>query len=75
MSDSICNCDTWEFYVRNYNETFYYNPKTNKWYIGWVHLSDQGGYTQVSRYAIPVTYCPLCGGRLKIPDKEDQIDK
>lgn len=60
----ICECDRWNFYYTHYNETFYWHSKAKKWYIGWVHLADQGGITQVSRYAIPVDYCPLCGGRL-----------
>ena len=63
-AEAICECDRWNFYYTHYNETFYWHAKAKKWYIGWVHLSDQGGITQVSRYAIPVNYCPLCGGKL-----------
>jgi len=67
MSDLVCNCETWKYYSRNYNETFYWNEERNNWYVAWVHLSEKEGYTQVSRYAIPIVYCPLCGGQLKIP--------
>ena len=65
MTDLICDCQSWEYYIKNYNDTFYWNNDTNSWYIRWVHLSERDGYTQVSRYAIPITHCPLCGGELK----------
>lgn len=65
MSTKFCNCKDWEFYVRNYSETFYQHPDTDNWYVGWVRLSNNGGYTQVSRYAIPINFCPLCGKELK----------
>ena len=67
MTDLICKCDTWQYYAKNYNETFNWRNDTEAWYVGWVHLSTQDGYTQVSRYAIPIEHCPLCGGRLKNP--------
>ena len=66
----LCVCERWPFYARNYNETFYWSPEAQKWYVGWIHLSDQGGFTQVSRYAIPMHYCPLCGGKLKNPEED-----
>ena len=65
MSEEFCNCEEWKKYVRNYSEVFHYNEELGQWYILWTHLSDQGGYTQVSRYAIPIMSCPLCGFKLK----------
>lgn len=65
----MCECAHWEFYVRNYSDTFYWCSETKKWYVGWILLSDQGGFTQVSRYAIPMHYCPLCGGKLQNPEE------
>lgn len=65
-----CSCERWSFYVKNYNEVFYWDAEFKKWYVRWVHLADQGGYTQVSRYAIPIKFCPLCGGRLINPEEE-----
>lgn len=67
MADLICKCETWQYYTKNYSETFYWNVDTDSWYVGWVHLSTQDGFTQVSRYAIPIKHCPLCGGRLQNP--------
>ena len=68
--ENFCVCDTWKFYTTNYHETFYWYEKAKKWYVQWVSLVDQGGYTQVSRYAIPMSYCPLCGGKLNTPEEE-----
>lgn len=65
----LCECDRWEFYTTHYHETFYWHSKAKKWYVGWIHLAEQDGFTQVSRYAIPMSYCPLCGGRLQDPEE------
>ena len=65
FKEEYCECEEWLYYIRNYYETFYWIDASKKWYVTWVHLSDQGGYTQVSRYAIPIKYCPLCGKKLK----------
>ncbi len=67
MTEVECTCEGWGFYTTHYNETFYWDKNTLNWYVRWVSLSDKEGYSQVSRYAIPITYCPLCGGKLKIP--------
>ncbi len=69
MDHDFC-CETFKFYIRNYNETFYWYPKANKWYVQWVNLTDQGGVTQVSRYAIPMSFCPCCGKKLTNPKGE-----
>ena len=31
----------------------------------WLELTEEKGYTQVHRYGIPVSFCPMCGKRLK----------
>ena len=67
MTEEFCNCDQWKFYVKNYDETFHWYDKPKKWYILWVHLANQNGFTQVSRYSIPISYCPLCGKKLTLP--------
>lgn len=64
----LCECDRWDFYVTHYHETFYWHPKAKNWYVGWINLAEQDGFTQVSRYAIPMSYCPLCGGKLREPE-------
>lgn len=63
--EEFCNCEEWKKYVRCYNDVFHYNDDIGKWYILWTHLFEQDGCTQVSRYALPIRNCPLCGFRLK----------
>lgn len=65
IEQRFCECDRWQFYVTNYYETFYWHHKAKMWYVRWVSLDEQKGHTQVSRYAIPMKFCPLCGGKLK----------
>jgi len=73
MADKFCECDQWQYYVKNYEEVFSWNDDYKKWYILWVKLSEDSGFTQVSRYAIPIHYCPCCGNELKNP-KEGQLN-
>jgi hypothetical protein len=63
MKHAFC-CEIFESYVRNYSEVFYWYPDVNKWYIQWTHLEDQDGITHVSRYCIPMSFCPCCGKKL-----------
>ena len=65
--EKVCECAQWNFYITHYHETFYWHEKAQSWYVRWVNLSEREGYTQVSRYAIPMHYCPLCGGKLLDP--------
>ena len=67
MKGKFCECDKWKYFVKNYNEVFSWKEEYNKWYILWVKISEEKGYSQVSRYAIPIHYCPCCGGELKNP--------
>jgi len=69
MEKTYCECEQWNFYVTHYHETFYWNSKAKGWYVQWVNLSTREGYTQVSRYAIPMIFCPLCGGILNEPEE------
>jgi len=69
MKKNYCECDGFNFYIMHYHESFYWHPKAKQWYVQWVKLSGQGGYTQVSRYAIPMLFCPLCGGKLSAPEE------
>ena len=64
----FCDCETWKYFIRNYDEVFSWYEDYNRWYIRWVHLSEDEGFTQVNRYAIPINCCPSCGGRLKNPE-------
>jgi|AntAceMinimDraft_8_1070364.scaffolds.fasta_scaffold516786_2 hypothetical protein len=70
MEENFCKCERWNFYINNYSETFYWHSTAKHWYVQWVDLSEQGGYTQVSRYAIPISFCPLCGGKLNNPEED-----
>ncbi len=70
MKENFCECDRFNFYTTHYHETFYWHSKAKTWYVQWVNLSDQGGYTQVSRYAIPMSFCPLCGDKLNEPEED-----
>lgn len=73
MAESFCDCETWKYYVINYEEVFSWYPNVNKWYMLWVHLSkSEDGCTQVNRYAIPISHCPSCGGKLKKPLRTDE---
>lgn len=68
MSDLYCDCENWKSNVRNYDEVFAWISKYNRWYILWVKLSENEGFTQVNRYAIPISFCPCCGKKLKDPE-------
>ena len=69
----LCNCDRWKFYIKNYSEAFeWYSDEGvthSKWYFIWTKLTETNGFTQVDRFAIPLTHCPCCGGILQPPNK------
>jgi hypothetical protein len=68
MTDVFCECEAWKTYEQNYKEVFTWFPEYQRWYILWVKLSENEGITQISRYAIPISFCPVCGGKLKTPE-------
>jgi hypothetical protein len=35
------------------------------WVLNWIELTEERGYTQVHRYGVSISHCPMCGQRLK----------
>lgn len=67
MPQSDYCCEGWKIYKDNYKDVFYYDYDHNGWYIKWILLTQEGAYTNINTYAIPVNYCPICGELLKNP--------
>jgi hypothetical protein len=66
-----CNCEDEDSVFKNYPELFKWIPPYG-WVINWVELTEEKGYTQVHRYALPILYCPLCGGKLKTKPEQGE---
>lgn len=62
----FCNCEDWEDLKNNNSNVFKTDPAYG-WVLHWVELTDENGYTQVHRYGIPISFCPMCGRQLENP--------
>jgi hypothetical protein len=59
----FCTCDEWKNLKGNYPELFKWISPYG-WIIEWKSLTDEKGYTQVHRYGIAISFCPMCGKKL-----------
>lgn len=56
----FCNCkDAVALYKRD--EIMFVKDEVYGWVLSWIELTDEGGYTHVHRYGIPMRFCPMCG--------------
>ncbi len=62
--DDFCECEEWESLKKNHLELFTWSPPYG-WVIKWSELTDEKGYTQVHRYGLAISFCPICGKKLK----------
>ena len=59
-----CNCEAWKTLENQNKQLLQWDP-TYGWVLNWIELTDEEGYTQVHRYGVPVSFCPMCGNKLK----------
>jgi len=64
--DDFCECADWQE-LKNNNSNIFQQDLTYGWVLHWIELSEEHGYTQVHRYGIQITFCPMCGKALKNP--------
>lgn len=62
----FCNCEDWKNLKSNNSRIFQKDP-TYGWVLHWIELTEEEGYTQVHRYGIGISYCPMCGRKLNTP--------
>lgn len=62
MSD-FCTCEDWKS-VKDSNHTVFKWHSTYGWIISWIELTDEKSHTQIHRYGLNISYCPMCGKKL-----------
>jgi hypothetical protein len=62
-----CTCNT----IKNYTEVFKLSPPYG-WIIEWIEFTDEKGYKQIHRFGLAISYCPVCG--LKLKTEDDNFD-
>ena len=68
---NFCDCKELSNLNVNYSELFQWVPMYG-WTIKWTELTEEHGYTQVHNYGIAISFCPMCGKRLKsLSDKDE----
>jgi hypothetical protein len=66
-----CNCKDWEYLRNSHSGLFDFDVSKNKYCLNWMELTEEKGYTQVHRYGVYVSYCPMCGGKIKLDEVKD----
>lgn len=61
---NFCSCEEWDNLKNNYPDLFKWIPPYG-WVIEWTSLTDEKGYKQVHRYGVAISFCPMCGEKLK----------
>jgi len=64
LDEEFCSCDDWKRLKKNHLDLFRWNPPYG-WILNWIELTEEPGYTQAHRYGIAISYCPMCGKKLK----------
>ena len=62
----FCDCESGKRLLENNSTIFKWDPVYG-WVLNWIELTEERGYTQVNRYGMAVSFCPMCGKELKIP--------
>lgn len=70
--EDLCVCESWKV-VKN-RELFKKHP-TYGWIISWIELTEEKGYTQRHNYGISISFCPMCGGKLKDTNGDPKNDE
>lgn len=60
----FCNCKEWKE-IKSQNSTIFQWDSTYGWVLHWIELTEERGYTQIHRYGTPISFCPMCGKKLK----------
>lgn len=60
----FCDCEEWSVISADHKDLFI-RDRDDGWVLTWISLSEEKGYTQVSRYGIRISFCPFCGKKLK----------
>jgi hypothetical protein len=59
----FCSCEDWQNLKNNNSNILKWDP-TYGWVLNWIELTEDLGYTQVHRYGISISFCPMCGRKL-----------
>lgn len=57
---AFCDCDGFVSLLKQGRSVFVEDP-TYGVVLLWIELTEEKGYTQVNRYGIPISFCPMCG--------------
>lgn len=58
--NNFCNCEGFTKLLEQ-NRKLFVKDDTYGVVISWIELTEEKGYTQVHKYGIPVSFCPMCG--------------
>jgi len=64
MVHIFCDCKDFTKLLDQGRKIFVEDP-TYGTVLSWMELTEEKGYTQVHRYGIPISFCPMCGKLLK----------
>ena len=59
----FCECEDLSVLLEGDRDILNYSSEYG-WFLKWIELSDEDGYTQVNRYAVVISHCPFCGRQL-----------
>lgn len=71
MICKYCTCEDWKYLKDSHPDLFYLNSSSNKYYLNWIELTEEKGYTQVHKYGVYIEYCPICGNKIKVDEVKD----
>lgn len=58
-----CGCKD-SIRLQEQNRDIFIEDPTYGLILSWVELTEEKGYTQVHKYGIPISFCPMCGKKL-----------
>lgn len=58
-----CGCED-SIRLQEQNRDIFIEDPTYGLILSWIELTEEKGYTQVHKYGIPISFCPMCGKKL-----------
>ena len=61
--NEFCDCENWRELKKDHEQLFVQDPSYG-WVLSWIEVTEEKTHSQIHRFGVGISYCPLCGKKL-----------